>query len=74
MRTHSSHTGLSSSHSAAGDTFQGMRRIRVALYVRVSTEEQVDGHSLQAQRREIERYASQHSLTLGWSSSVGVAE
>ena len=37
---------------------------RAVAYVRVSTEEQVDGHSLQAQRREIERYASQHSLTL----------
>lgn len=37
---------------------------RAVGYVRVSTEEQVDGHSLLAQRREIERYATQHGLTL----------
>ncbi len=37
---------------------------RIAGYVRVSTEEQVDGHSLDAQRHQIERYAEQHSLTL----------
>ena len=29
---------------------------RAVGYVRVSTEEQVDGHSLDAQRREIARY------------------
>ncbi len=37
---------------------------RAVGYVRVSTEEQVDGHSLDAQRREIQRYAEQHGLTL----------
>ncbi|MDA0365509.1 MAG: recombinase family protein [Chloroflexi bacterium] len=37
---------------------------RAVGYVRVSTEEQVDGHSLDAQRREIERYTTQHGLTL----------
>ena len=37
---------------------------RIVGYVRVSTEEQVDGHSLDAQRREIERYAEQRELTL----------
>ena len=37
---------------------------RIVGYVRVSTEEQVDGHSLDAQRREIERYADQNGLTL----------
>ena len=59
MRTHSSHTGLSSSHSAAGDTFSGMRRIRVALYVRVSTDKQAEfGMSLDAQRAELERYCN----------------
>lgn len=38
---------------------------RIVGYVRVSTEEQVDGHSLDAQRREIKQYADQHGLTLG---------
>ena len=37
---------------------------RIVGYVRVSTEEQVDGHSLDAQRREIERYAEQHGIAL----------
>ena len=37
---------------------------RAAGYVRVSTEEQVDGHSLDAQRREIERYCERSGLTL----------
>ena len=37
---------------------------RIVGYVRVSTDEQVDGRSLDAQRREIERYADQHGLTL----------
>ena len=37
---------------------------RIVGYVRVSTEEQVDGHSLDAQRREIARYAEQRELTL----------
>ena len=37
---------------------------RVVGYIRVSTEEQVDGYSLHAQRREIERYAEQRGLTL----------
>ena len=37
---------------------------RIVGYVRVSTEEQVDGRSLDAQRREIERYADQNGLTL----------
>ena len=32
------------------------RRPRAVGYVRVSTEEQVDNHSLRAQQREIERY------------------
>ncbi len=37
---------------------------RVVGYVRVSTEEQVDGRSLSAQRREIEQYAETNGLTL----------
>ena len=37
---------------------------RIVGYVRVSTEEQVDGHSLDAQRREIERYAERQGLVL----------
>ena len=34
--------------------------VRAVGYVRVSTEEQVEGHSLDAQRREIERYCHHH--------------
>ena len=37
---------------------------RIVGYVRVSTEEQVDGHSLDAQRREIERYAERQGFVL----------
>ena len=37
---------------------------RAVGYVRVSTEEQVDGHSLDAQRREIQRYCERFGLTL----------
>ena len=37
---------------------------RAVGYIRVSTEEQVDGHSLDAQRREIERHAERQGLTL----------
>ena len=33
---------------------------RAVGYVRVSTEEQVEGHSLDAQRREIKRYCDRH--------------
>ena len=65
MRTHSSHTGLSSSHSAAGDTFLKMRSIRVALYVRVSTDKQAEfGMSLDAQRAELERYCRDRNWTI----------
>ena len=39
-------------------------RQRAAGYVRVSTEEQVDGHSLDAQRREIGRYCKRHDFEL----------
>ena len=47
---------------------------RAVGYVRVSTEEQVDGHSLDAQRREIERYATQQGLTLvGMYADEGVS-
>ena len=37
-------------------------RVRVAIYTRVSTEEQVDGHSLSAQIELVQQYASQR----GW--------
>ena len=60
MKTHVSHTGRSSSHSVAGDTFSGMRRIRVALYVRVSTDKQAEfGMSMDAQRAELERFVDE---------------
>ena len=37
---------------------------RVAGYIRVSDESQVDGHSLEAQRREIGRYCDVHGYNL----------
>jgi len=40
------------------------RHQRVAAYVRVSNEEQIDGHSLDAQRREIARYCERHAFEL----------
>lgn len=40
------------------------RHQRVAAYVRVSSEEQTEGHSLDAQRREIRRYCERHQFEL----------
>ncbi|MEX1022411.1 MAG: recombinase family protein [Dehalococcoidia bacterium] len=37
---------------------------RAAAYVRVSTEEQTEGHSLDAQRHEIARHCERHGFTL----------
>jgi hypothetical protein len=52
MRTHSTHTPRTSSHSAAPDTFPKLGSIRVALYVRVSTDKQAEfGMSLDAQNQ-----------------------
>ena len=52
MKTHVSHTGRSGSPQRSREPFSGMRRVRVALYVRVSTDKQAEfGMSLDAQRR-----------------------
>ncbi|MEZ4554827.1 MAG: recombinase family protein [Dehalococcoidia bacterium] len=39
-------------------------RLRAVGYVRVSTEEQTEGHSLDAQRREIARHCERHAFDL----------
>jgi DNA invertase Pin-like site-specific DNA recombinase len=65
MRTHSTHTPRTSSHSASPDTFPKLRSIRVALYVRVSTDKQAEfGMSLDAQRAELERYCRDRNWTI----------
>ena len=47
---------------------------RAVGYVRVSTEEQVDGRSLDAQRNEIERYCEREGFTLvGFYADEGVS-
>ena len=47
---------------------------RAVGYIRVSTEDQTEGHSLPAQRREIERYCEQHGLRLvGMYADEGVS-
>ena len=38
--------------------------IRVVAYIRVSDESQVDGYSLDAQRKEIERWCERHGYEL----------
>src|SRR5262245_34525776 len=42
----------------------GTRSLRAAAYHRVSSEEQVDGHSLDAQRRATNLYADAHAWTI----------
>ena len=39
-------------------------KLRAVGYVRVSTEEQIQGHSLDAQRSEIERYCERNGCRL----------
>jgi len=59
MRTHPTHKAPPSSHSTSRGTVSGMRKIKVALYVRVSTDKQAEfGMSLDAQRAELERYCN----------------
>lgn len=51
-----------------------MNARRAVGYVRVSDESQVEGHSLAAQRREIERYCEREGLTLvGQHADEGVS-
>ena len=48
---------------------------RVAYgYTRVSTEEQVDGASLENQRIAIQKYADQHNIEIvGWYTDAGIS-
>lgn len=48
---------------------------RVAFgYTRVSTEEQVDGASLENQRRFIQKYADEHNIEIvGWYTDAGIS-
>ncbi len=63
MNAHPSHTSPPSSHTLARSTVGIMRRVNVALYVRVSTDKQAEfGMSLDAQTAELERYCSER----GW--------
>jgi site-specific DNA recombinase len=49
-------------------------RIRAAAYVRVSSEEQVDGHSLDAQRRANQAACDERGWTIvGWYADEGVS-
>jgi site-specific DNA recombinase len=48
--------------------------LRAAAYIRVSTEEQVDGHSLDAQRRAIEQACADRGWTIvEWYADEGVS-
>lgn len=46
-----------------GTGLTGDRQLRAAAYIRVSSEEQLEGHSLDAQRRAIEAACAER----GWS-------
>jgi DNA invertase Pin-like site-specific DNA recombinase len=48
--------------------------LRAAAYIRVSTEEQTEGHSLDAQRRAIEQACRERGWTIvEWYSDEGVS-
>lgn len=62
MRAHPSHTAPPSSYSPERSTVSAMRRVQVALYVRVSTDKQAEfGMSLDAQTAELERYCAERN-------------
>ena len=62
MRAHSSHTAPTSSYNPERSTVTTMRRVQVALYVRVSTDKQAEfGMSLDAQTAELERYCAERN-------------
>jgi len=62
MRAHPSHTAPTSSYNAERSTVSTMRRVQVALYVRVSTNKQAEfGMSLDAQAAELERYCAERN-------------
>ena len=48
----------------AAPAFPPTRPQRVALYVRVSSEEQLEGYSLDAQRRAADQYCQAHGWTV----------
>lgn len=63
MTAHPSHTQPPSSHNLPRGTVGTMRQVKVALYVRVSTDKQAEfGMSLDAQTAELERYCAER----GW--------
>jgi site-specific DNA recombinase len=48
--------------------------LRAAAYIRVSSEEQVDGHSLDAQRRTIEAACAERGWqVVAWYADEGVS-
>jgi site-specific DNA recombinase len=52
----------------------GMTSVRAAAYIRVSSEEQLDGHSLDAQRRAIQGACEERGWTIvGWYADEGVS-
>ena len=62
MDAHSSHTQPPSSHTLPRGTVGTMRRVRVVLYVRVSTDKQAEfGMSLDAQTAELERFCAERN-------------
>ena len=66
MNAHSSRTEPPSSHNISRGTVGTMRRVKVALYVRVSTDKQAEfGMSLEAQTAELERYCAEK----GWDAA-----
>ncbi len=60
MPAHLSHTAPPSSHTPPHSIVRTMRRVKVVLYVRVSTDKQAEfGMSLDAQTAELERYCGE---------------
>lgn len=52
----------------------GERQLRAAAYIRVSSEEQLDGHSLDAQRRAIDAACAERGWTIvAWYADEGIS-
>ena len=68
MRTYRSHIDSPSSHTSRRSTVAQVplnQKIRVALYVRVSTDKQAEyGLSLDAQKAELERYCRERKFDI----------
>ncbi len=76
MRTYRSHIDSPSSHTSRRSTVAQVPlnpKIRVALYVRVSTDKQAEyGLSLDAQKAELERYCRERKLDTAGRTRSGL--